>query len=105
VFLSLTTEADKGLSTTEATIAAAFSQLQPVDAAYLTKGNGEWEGHDFNTDHPAHQKLKELKWAGKTFRNADDVDPVIVYDAEGKRVLNTDWGKAQASPSLVEFYV
>jgi hypothetical protein len=81
----------------ETTVAAAFAKLQPVDAAYLTKGAGEWKGHDFNTGHPTHEKMKELHWAGKTFRGVDDVDPIVVYDAEGKRVWNASWGHAQAS--------
>ena len=81
----------------EPTVAAAFAKLQPVDAACLTKGAGEWQGHDFNTGHPTHDKMKELHWAGKTFRGVDDVDPIVVYDAEGKRVWNADWGHAQAS--------
>jgi hypothetical protein len=102
-FLALTAEADKGLPTSEAIVAAAFAQLQPVDAAYLTKGAGEWKGHSFSTGHPGHEKLKELNWAGKKFRNKDDVDPVVVYDSEGKRVWSADWGHAQASPSLAEF--
>jgi len=83
---------------TEATVAAAFAQLQSVDAAYLTKGAGEWKGHAFNTGHPTYQKMKDLHWAGKTFRDSDDVDPIVVYDTEGKRVWNADWGHARASP-------
>jgi len=102
-FLALTAEADKGLSTSEGIVAAAFAQLQSVDAAYLTEGAGEWKGHSFSTGHPVHEKLKELNWAGKKFRNKDDVDPVVVYDSENKRVWSADWGHAQASSSLVEF--
>jgi len=94
-FLALTAEADKGLSTSEGIVAAAFAQLQSVDAAYLTKGAGEWKGHSFSTGHPAHEKLKELNWAGKKFRSKDDVDPVVVYDSENKRVWSADWGHAQ----------
>ena len=97
MFQSLATEADTGLPMSETTVAAAFAKLQPVDSAYLTKGAGEWKGHDVNTGHPATEKLKELRWAGKTFRGVDDVDPVVVYDAEGTRVWDASWGHAQAS--------
>ena len=79
------------------TVAAAFAKLPPVDADFLTKGAGEWQGHSFNTGHPAHGQVMALRWAGKTFHGVDDVDPIIVYDAEGKRVWSANWGHARAS--------
>lgn len=63
----------------------------------MTRGQGEWQGADLNTGHPTKQKMIELNWAGKTFRSAEDVDPIVVYDADKKRNWNQDWGHARVS--------
>lgn len=46
-----------------------------------------------------------MGWAGKTFRSSEDVEPVLVYDADGKRKLHTDWGHARVGGSLFFFSV
>ncbi|OCL10636.1 hypothetical protein AOQ84DRAFT_374735 [Glonium stellatum] len=56
---------------------------------------GEWTGSDFENDHPDHTQLKAMKWADKTFESVDDVDPIMVYDEEGKRVFSEPWGHAR----------
>ena len=50
-----------------------------------------------DTGHPAHQRLTEVSWAGKDFHSVDDVDPVIVFDDNGKRVVSEAFGKARVS--------
>ncbi|PFH55319.1 hypothetical protein XA68_10122 [Ophiocordyceps unilateralis] len=36
-----------------------------------------------------------MKWAGKTFRSTEDVDPVVVYDEGGNRKWDSAWGNAK----------
>lgn len=38
-----------------------------------------------------------MKWAGKKFRSTEDVDPIMVYDEDEKRIWNPDWGHARVS--------
>jgi len=56
---------------------------------------GEWKGGSFDTGHPGHKSLVEMKWAGKTFHDVDNVDPIMVYDDEGKRVWSESYGHAR----------
>ncbi|KAJ7643874.1 GXWXG protein-domain-containing protein [Roridomyces roridus] len=81
-----------GGKTTEEAATAIFDQLKPVPPSFLI---GEWVGADFDTGHPATQALVALKWAGKLFRSEEDVDPIIVYDEEGKRVWLESYGHAR----------
>jgi hypothetical protein len=92
------TKRDGNISADEA--AATFSALKPVDASFMTRGAGEWQGADLNTGHPTRNKMMELNWAGKTFRSAEDVDPIVVYDGNGQRKWNSDWGHARVSLSF-----
>ncbi|PHH62094.1 hypothetical protein CDD81_7587 [Ophiocordyceps australis] len=75
--------------------AAVFSALKPIKPEFLTRGHGEWKGGDVNTGHPIGKKLHEMKWAGKTFRSTEDVDPIVAYDQDGQRKANLDWGQAR----------
>ncbi|KAI9831424.1 MAG: hypothetical protein M1819_005023 [Sarea resinae] len=68
-----------------------FAQLKPVTGEQLI---GEWTGGDFTTGHPGHDQLAAMKWAGKSFRTFDDVDPIVVYDDAGKRTFSEQWGHA-----------
>ncbi|OAA76278.1 hypothetical protein LEL_05962 [Akanthomyces lecanii RCEF 1005] len=61
----------------------------------MTRGAGDWQGFDLDTGHPTKQKMLELHWAGKTVCSAEDVDPIVVYDADQKRHWNQDWGHAR----------
>ena len=54
-----------------------------------------------NTGHPTEERLTSMKWAGKTFRSTEDVDPIEVYQENGERVWNLDWGHARVSWHLV----
>lgn len=89
-FLSLT---ERDGTVPEPEIAAVFSELAPItDPSFMF---GEWTGGSFENDHPSHAQLKSLNWAGKTFRSEDDVDPMVVYDAEGKRTWLEMMGNAR----------
>ena len=50
-----------------------------------------------DTGHPIHKSLTEMRWAGKTFHDVDNVDPIMIYDEEGKRVWSESWGHARVS--------
>ncbi|KFZ20447.1 hypothetical protein V501_00127 [Pseudogymnoascus sp. VKM F-4519 (FW-2642)] len=76
---------------TEVEVAAVYNQLEPVDAKFLL---GDWTGGDLDTGHIAHKALQGMRWAGKSFRSVDDVDPIIVYDDHNNRVWNKDFGHA-----------
>ncbi|GKT90012.1 transcription factor cmr1 protein [Colletotrichum tofieldiae] len=74
----------------EAAIIAVFDQLKPIPAEFML---GKWDGFGIDTGHPSLDK--PFKWAGKDFRSLDDVDPVMVWQEDGKRTWNPDFGHAQ----------
>ncbi|KAJ5116838.1 hypothetical protein N7456_001186 [Penicillium angulare] len=77
---------------TEEEYLSVFDQLKPVsDEKFL----GSWKGANVNTNHPTEKKLSDMKWAGKDFRSAEDVDPIMVYKDDGSRSWNEDWGHAR----------
>lgn len=71
-----------------------YDQLEAIPSEDLI---GSWKGTSLDTGHPAHQRLTEVSWAGKDFHSVDDVDPVIVFDDNGKRVVSEAFGKARVS--------
>lgn len=75
--------------------ASTFSALGPVTSDVLTWGTGEWVGYGIDTGHPGKAQLARIKWAGKTFRTTEDVDPIVVHDDEGRREVSKDWGYAR----------
>ncbi|EOD45476.1 hypothetical protein M430DRAFT_40654 [Neofusicoccum parvum] len=42
-----------------------------------------------------------MKWAGKDFRNVNDVDPIVLYGKDGQREWCKDYGHARLR--LVQF--
>lgn len=68
-----------------------FDSLEPIETSFL---RGEWEGGLVRTGHPGEQQLAAARWVGKTFHHDDDVDPIIVSDAQGRRVASPMMGKA-----------
>ncbi|CAG8293107.1 unnamed protein product [Penicillium salamii] len=73
-------------------VQAAFDNLQPIKPESFVEA---WKGANVNTGHPTEEKLTGMRWAGKTFRSTEDVDPIMVYDNDGRRVSNADWGHAR----------
>lgn len=68
-----------------------FDTLPAVPDGFML---GEWTGGVFNTGHPGEGQLGALRWAGKTFRGRNDVDPIVSRDAEGRRQANPVMGAA-----------
>jgi len=76
----------------ESEVEKVFGDLEPVPPEAML---GEWLGGSLDTGHPGNEKNKELRWAGKAFRSVDDVDPMVVYNDEGKRVWMESIGSAR----------
>lgn len=70
---------------------ALFDALPDVSEDFMI---GAWDGGVFNTGHPGEQQLGALGWAGKTFRDRNDVDPIVSRQADGSRVANPIMGAA-----------
>lgn len=58
---------------------------------------GSWKGGSFDTGHSTHKILDDFKWAGKDFRSADDVDPIMLFKEDGSRVWLDTYGHARVS--------
>ncbi|KAJ5171633.1 hypothetical protein N7492_004226 [Penicillium capsulatum] len=85
----------QGKSPSSEEVLAVFDQLQPVTPEQFI---GAWKGANVNTGHPTEAKLSGMQWAGKDFRSTEDVDPIMVYRADGARVWNEVWGRARLRP-------
>ncbi len=64
---------------------------------------GEWRGSGFDTGHPLHGQLDQVRWYGKNFVTVRDVKPLICRDDSGELYSNTALGKGEASLWTVEF--
>ncbi|CAK5270486.1 unnamed protein product [Mycena citricolor] len=71
-----------------------YAQLRTVEPGFLI---GEWTGGDFpELGHPVSASLTQIRWAGKSFYSAEDVVPIVVYDAQGSRTPALEpYGKAR----------
>jgi hypothetical protein len=74
-----------------AVLDALFDALPAVDESFML---GEWDGGVFVTGHPGEQQLDALQWIGKSFRDRDDVDPIVSRSPDGGRVANPVMGAA-----------
>jgi Domain of unknown function (DUF4334)/GXWXG protein len=72
-------------------VLALYDELAPVAVEDML---GEWEGGVVPTGHPGERQLDGLRWAGKAFRGADDVDPIVVLDESDSRVASDVMGSA-----------
>ncbi|MEZ4313991.1 MAG: GXWXG domain-containing protein [Polyangiaceae bacterium] len=70
---------------------AFFDSLPPVATESMI---GDWDGGVFRTGHPGEQQLGALRWVGKTFHSASDVDPIIRRGKDGGRQVSPVLGKA-----------
>lgn len=77
--------------TSLAELEALFDALPEVPEAFML---GEWDGGVFNTGHPGEGQLEALRWIGKTFRDRNDVDPIVSRGPDGGRVANPILGPA-----------
>ena len=71
----------------------------------------ERNGATFGYGHPLEPYLESIRWAGKTFRAPDDVDPIVCFGANGERVANDAAGTAhlelctdRGSPTVAMVY-
>jgi hypothetical protein len=62
-----------------------YNQLEPVTIEAML---GEWEGGSIDTGHPGHVQMLAM--------NADNVQPIIVYDEAGKRRYAEELSKGLA---------
>ncbi|CAF0996543.1 unnamed protein product [Rotaria sp. Silwood1] len=89
--------AQQGGKVDEDTIAQLYDQLKPIEPSFLCKDGGEWEGGVFDTGHSGIAVVKNINWAGKTFKSENDVDSAMVYDKDGNRVWCEQYGHARVS--------
>jgi hypothetical protein len=68
-----------------------FDSLEALPTEFML---GEWNGGVFTTGHPGEKQLVALNWQGKNFHSANEVNPIISHDADGKRVVNSVLGTA-----------
>lgn len=73
-------------------VLAFFDDLPPVAVDTMI---GEWDGQVIATGHRGERQLGGLRWAGKAFRSAEDVDPMVVFDDSGARVASEVMGAAR----------
>lgn len=73
---------------------AAHALFDELPAVACEEMIGEWSGAVLATGHPGEAQLGALGWAGKTFRDEDDVDPIVCLDAGGERSANPVLGAA-----------
>lgn len=78
----------------ESEVAAVYDKLNPVETNFLL---GDWTGGDLDTGHAGTKALKDMRWAGKSFRSTEDVDPIMIYNDKGERVWNEEYGHAVVS--------
>lgn len=71
---------------------AVFDELPAVDVEQML---GDWNGGLVPTGHPGEAQLDGLRWAGKQFRSANDVDPLICLNEAGERFATDVLGQAQ----------
>ncbi|WP_019204527.1 DUF4334 domain-containing protein [Tsukamurella sp. 1534] len=83
-----------------AELAALFARLEPVTIDFLL---GDWRGGELRSGHPMDGALGRARWYGKSFRSANDVQPLVCLDEEGRKYSNVDLGKGEASLRDVEF--
>ena len=73
-------------------VLAFFDDLPPVGVDEMI---GDWDGQVVATGHRGERQLGGLRWAGKAFRSAEDVDPIVVHDDSGDRVASEVMGAAR----------
>ncbi|WP_226662315.1 DUF4334 domain-containing protein [Microbulbifer aggregans] len=75
----------------ESQLFAFFDRLPAMPAISML---GDWQGGVLSRNHPVEKQLAVMRWDGKRFNGADDVNPIISLDDAGKRVVNDVLGTA-----------
>ncbi|ADG78998.1 hypothetical protein TPAU25S_04213 [Tsukamurella paurometabola] len=81
-------------------LATLFAQLEPVSIDFLL---GSWRGGELPSGHPMDGALATARWYGKTFRSANDVQPLVCLDESGEKFSNIALGKGEATLRLIDF--
>ncbi|GAA4820280.1 DUF4334 domain-containing protein [Actinomycetospora corticicola] len=66
---------------------ALFDSLDPVSVDEMI---GQWWGSEFPTGHPMDGLLAATGWAGKRFDSADEVHPLLFWNADRSDVFAVD---------------
>jgi hypothetical protein len=68
-----------------------YDSLPPATIEFLL---GDWDGGVFHVGHEGEAQMAAFRWAGKTFRGRDEVDPIIVRNDAGIREVSPIMGTA-----------
>jgi len=71
---------DSGRECTAAEIEPIFDALEPVEPDAML---GSWAGGGFDTTSPAAGMLAKMRWHGKRFNDAENVEPLLCKDEDG----------------------
>jgi hypothetical protein len=63
-----------------------FDALEAVELEELL---GVWKGRELRTGHPLDGVMKKLKWYGKAFHDAENVDPLL-FELPGGKIAAVD---------------
>ena len=85
---------ERGDQISDAELDDFWASLEPATIDGMI---GEWKGGEFATGHKMNGKLEKLGWFGKTFKSADDVQPLVCLDADGNKFSNV--ARARARPA------
>ncbi|TWS22159.1 DUF4334 domain-containing protein [Tsukamurella sputi] len=80
-------------------LAGLFAQLEPVSIDFML---GDWHGGELPSGHPMDGALGKARWYGKSFRSANDVQPLVCLDEAGEKFSNVALGKGEASLRLID---
>jgi hypothetical protein len=91
---------ERAVAIADAELDEFWATLQP---ATIEEMLGEWQGGEFVTGHKMNGQLEKARWFGKSFKSADDVQPLVCVDADGNKFSNVEMGKGEASLWLEDF--
>jgi hypothetical protein len=91
---------ERAVAIPDAELDEFWATLQP---ATIKEMIGEWQGGEFVTGHKMNGQLEKARWFGKSFKSADDVQPLVCVDADGNKFSNVEMGKGEASLWLEDF--
>jgi hypothetical protein len=75
-----------------------YDTLAAIETEFML---GDWDGGVLATGHDVERQMTSVRWVGKTFHERNNVDPMIVSNAEGRREASPMLG--QATLRMVEF--
>jgi hypothetical protein len=91
---------ERGGDISDAELDEFWKSLQPATIDGMI---GEWKGGEFATGHKMIGRLAKLGWFGKTFKTADDAQPLVCVGADGNKFSNVEHMNGEASLWLEDF--